>query len=1036
MRQTRTRILSLLLALVMCLGLLPVTALAAGEVKSNTGYIIVDNPESVDQSPTVYEGVTDVGIEITSGETYNVIFDANGGQFPDGSTTMTVQTKWLGAGNNITTTPQDPTREGYTFDGWDIDFVWNHDFTADTTVKAKWEKKSEMLITLDPNGGRFEDGSTAVKNVPLDSITLGGPIPTVSRFGFTFDGWYMNYESPSNLGVKMENWSFTGSNRLTAVWIPEGAERQEPIRIDFIPNGGTITSIRGIPAKDITPGYPLAVKHDIFVDTNSGIGMMMTDEFGNLDSFPVIERNGYTLDGWYIVDGNIVNDAYAGKEIDIPASAKKVSLSTVFKNGGYLAAKWVKAAETFTVTFDLNGATGTAPAPQKVEKGKTVELPVLRASNAEFLGWGYSTDGKTLVEWKAEYPVTSNLTLYAMWEVSGEDTYDFSNSDSAFADYRITGAYFDFLTEDVGSTWKGYMVEDFIESQGKPVEWGGSCFGMSAVYCMARGGTIDLGVFQRGTTTLRGLKTPRQSQNIQDLINFYMMAQSTIAGSRAKSTYLNLEQTARYKKIVSDLMAEKGFSVLGFNYVRGGHAIVARGVKRSNDGYHIEIWDPNNPEGFGKLVISLDYSNARFTDETYGATGSRGYNVNTVIKYIMPLSTRSQTYDAKNLQSVFGKSRNMSTHSSNSNLYQFSSSTGDFTLTAPDGRSAVVKNGTQVSGDLKLLDNTIDGGPSSDYRFSVEASDLNQVTITLDGKKSEFTFVSDTIMAKAAADSLSSVVIDGDTVATTCATSAEQKITVVSDKLGNTWNKVTVSGKDTGFTLTAGSGQLNVSSKNNASVTIQGENVDTRKTSDKQTVAASSSGTAVAMNSLGTGTQQPAGTNPFSDVQAGAYYYDAVLWAVDKKITSGTSATTFSPGNPCTRGQIVTFLWRAAGSPKPTSSNNPFIDVKAGAYYYDAVLWAVEKGITSGTSATTFSPDTACTRGQTVTFLWRAAGSPKAASSTNPFSDVKSGAYYYDAVLWAVEQKVTSGTSATTFAPGSTVTRGQTVTFLYRSQGN
>ena len=177
------------------------------------------------------------------------------------------------------------------------------------------------------------------------------------------------------------------------------------------------------------------------------------------------------------------------------------------------------------------------------------------------------------------------------------------------------------------------------------------------------------------------------------------------------------------------------------------------------------------------------------------------------------------------------------------------------------------------------------------------------------------------------------------------------------------------------------------------------------------------------------------GAAAFSDVDGGLYYAAPIAWAVERGITTGTSESTFSPDSLCTRGQIITFLWRAAGSPKPTSSNNPFIDVKAGAYYYDAVLWAVEKGITSGTSATTFSPNTVCTRGQTVTFLWRAAGSPKAASSTNPFSDVQSGAYYYDAVLWAVEQKVTSGTSATTFAPGSTVTRGQTVTFLYRSQG-
>jgi len=173
--------------------------------------------------------------------------------------------------------------------------------------------------------------------------------------------------------------------------------------------------------------------------------------------------------------------------------------------------------------------------------------------------------------------------------------------------------------------------------------------------------------------------------------------------------------------------------------------------------------------------------------------------------------------------------------------------------------------------------------------------------------------------------------------------------------------------------------------------------------------------------------------NPFVDVKEGAYYYDAVLWAVEQKITSGTSATTFSPDDSCTRAQMVTFLWRAAGSPKVENGKNPFADVKADAYYYDAVLWAVEKGVTSGTSATTFSPDATVTRGQTVTFLYRNAGSPEV-SGTMPFTDVEADAYYAKAVQWAVQQKITTGTSETTFSPMSDCTRGQIVTFLYRAK--
>ena len=176
----------------------------------------------------------------------------------------------------------------------------------------------------------------------------------------------------------------------------------------------------------------------------------------------------------------------------------------------------------------------------------------------------------------------------------------------------------------------------------------------------------------------------------------------------------------------------------------------------------------------------------------------------------------------------------------------------------------------------------------------------------------------------------------------------------------------------------------------------------------------------------------------FEDVKDPAkFYFEPVYWAYEHtpQITNGVDATHFGPDRTCTRAQVVTFLWRATGQPEPTKKDNPFTDVKEGQYYYKAVLWALEKGITTGTSATNFSPDSGCTRGQVVTFLHRAKGTPTPGSSVNPFTDVATGQYYYDAVLWAVNHspQITNGTSATTFSPGSTCTRGQIVTFLYRS---
>lgn len=181
---------------------------------------------------------------------------------------------------------------------------------------------------------------------------------------------------------------------------------------------------------------------------------------------------------------------------------------------------------------------------------------------------------------------------------------------------------------------------------------------------------------------------------------------------------------------------------------------------------------------------------------------------------------------------------------------------------------------------------------------------------------------------------------------------------------------------------------------------------------------------------------KPVVANPFTDVAEGAYYYDAVLWAVEKGITNGKTDTSFAPGDPCTRAQIVTFLWRAYGEPEPTNTTNPFTDVKESDYFYTAVLWAVENGITNGTNAegTLFSPGKTCTRAQAVTFQYRAAKA-EPVEGGNKFTDVANDAYYAEAVDWAVANDITNGTGNDRFSPNNTCNRGQIVTFLYRELG-
>ena len=172
--------------------------------------------------------------------------------------------------------------------------------------------------------------------------------------------------------------------------------------------------------------------------------------------------------------------------------------------------------------------------------------------------------------------------------------------------------------------------------------------------------------------------------------------------------------------------------------------------------------------------------------------------------------------------------------------------------------------------------------------------------------------------------------------------------------------------------------------------------------------------------------------NPFEDVEEGKWYYDAVEWGVKNKIVNGLTATTFGPKVSCTRGQIVTLIWRAVGEPKAENPVNKFADVKEGKYYYEAVLWAVEEGIVNGLTDTSFGPEETCTRAQMATFLYRYVGEPNMDDVVSPFIDVEAGKWYSDAAVWASLDGVINGYEGGIFAPKDIVTRDQTVTMLYR----
>ena len=459
MKKNTRRALTLLLALVLCLGLLPTAALAAKtsvtyqpddnptlSVNPNAPEFVEDNPpggtftvknERKDDDPVAEDAPSErVFITFESGLGW--------GKFSNGQSYVTIEAIPV-PGQDSTWEVQFPdedpvsVREGYVFDGWYMsdgkggqiplpDYVSKSD-----TVLAKWAEETGgagtdtlASIIFDANGGTFDDGVdsqiTLINEKPDSKNQFRVPFPSKNpvRTGYTFTGWYTD-----EAGTHPAPERAASTTTFYAGWKKDAAA-QAPFRVDFIPNGGNIVSIRGLPAKDIIAGSTKAQENKVFVDQYSGIGMMETGKDGRLDEFPVIEREGYTLDGWYIFSADL-NKAYSGKEVDIPSGAKKVDLSTVFTADARLAAKWTKGSANpngpFTVKFDLNYKNppkAEIPKEQKLSKGQTVDLPdgkklTVPASNLEFYAWCLKgADGK-LYPWKDGTPVTVDMTLYAGW---------------------------------------------------------------------------------------------------------------------------------------------------------------------------------------------------------------------------------------------------------------------------------------------------------------------------------------------------------------------------------------------------------------------------------------------------------------------------------------------------------------------------------------------------------------------------------------------------------------------------------------------
>lgn len=885
---------------------------------------------------------------------------------------------------------------------------------------ATFDARPGKFSASDIAGGYFhEEGGTMMVPRGTDGrYLLKDTPPTPAREGYTFAGWRINFvdgKKDSKLTGQIvkdfTNFNFPADLTFEAEWEKKtstpNVPAEAPFRIDFDPNGGTITSIRGFPANQIIAGSQAAAENDIFVDKYSGIGMMMTGKNGRLDGFPVVERAGYTLLGWGWSEKNLV------------------STSTVFSQDTTLTAYWT-SGKVYTVTFNLNGKSGTVPPSQKVAAGGKVTLPAAPTASdgSKFICWGYTEDNKTLKEWKADSPVNADLTLYAAWQDSAAPTqayfgYSFGNNARTFGyptPYRIPYESFALI---YGNT---ALASQEYESFG---EWFGNCYGMCSTSVMftTGGNNVSVTSFRGGASMPKDLAVRDNNGgwgiNLTKFIEAMHISQSAYAPSVEKGGNYN-DLNGMCQAVLDAKSAGQGYPLISiYGYTSGdevsGHTVAGYDlVTVDATTSHLMVYDPNYPNNTERYITLQ--------------TNSSGQYVGWYFKY-------NNSY---NWGSGYSGTITYNTYDCYSSVWKEPGSDASVVLLSIDSNNAIVrdkagntvatvKNGVISSNQADvypviLTDSTWSGPtvwlPTGVYTVTNTSSGSKGFEVTM-------TNVDQSASVTTTAPSVTFLVDDSKTTNSVQISGAGKNYDItLSSTLNQGYKKVSLTGKTAAETTAA----AQISGK------LYGTNLDaagTVKADGKDTGSGILSGEVPDGSGIPGQPSQPSGSNPFTDVPSNAYYYDAVLWAVKQGITSGTSATTFSPNASCTRAQTVTFLWRAAGSPAPKDGTNPFMDVRSDSYYYDAVLWAVEQGITSGTSATTFSPDAAVTRAQTVTFLYRAAGSPPTLV-TSSFLDVDENAWYAGPVQWAVAQEITNGTSASTFAPDAGCTRAQIVTFLYR----
>ena len=569
-------------------------------------------------------------------------------------------------------------------------------------------------------------------------------------------------------------------------------------------------------------------------------------------------------------------------------------------------------------------------------------------------------------------------------------------------------------------------------------EWSGSCFGMSSVMSILYRERDRLPAALGDTAS--AVPAPVHSALAQDVINSYQVGWQLAAvqnlalqeQKKAEENYAGALQDLIDS--VNDISTPTVIAMQGKNTVgeTSGHAVLLLSVLEENEEYYVvRCCDPNEATKFTNMLVykTPGYQQLGLRILYYGS--SQPGEAETVYTDLYYWSTSIEDIDAY--------------HYFTENSYR-----GDYAATimtvanakevwasSETGKRYIVGGEAALDGVVfgPILDpaqrSITDNAGAQSARYYLDDSAATGYTVGFEQMEAggSVQLLADNLGACLSTTGEGSMTVEEGTktVAVSLDTQADTTVAITNQEASEDWDwfQAEISVPDAAtlrLTLTKDGVAVQGDNLEQAEVTVYGWE-------GSQTVAAEVQNGQLMISKEGTATE-----SGFADISPDDYYYNAVLWAVNNGITNGTGTNTFSPNAPCTRAQMAVFLWRATGSPAPAANTCPFTDLDRNAYYYEAILWAVEQGITVGTSSTAYSPNSPCTRGQMATFLYRYSGTP-AVTGTAPFGDVARGAYYHNAVCWAVAQGITNGTSNTRFSPAAPCTRGQMVTFLHRLLG-